>query len=153
MKLHSIVGLITNSSTEIYTYPVDNAVEKAKELLAQCLEPEISVDDSFRITLDVDESYFNDALDWLPETAYNEGLITEEEMNAFYDSLHKTKTLLSKERMEEIVDICRKIYAEQENKKRYAELHISILPGTKISKEIDIVNLVQSLHITEEMYN
>lgn len=63
IPIHSIIDVITNSSTEIYTYPCTNAVQFANNIMKELLEKlgvEGSVEDHFDIRLSYDSGVLGD---------------------------------------------------------------------------------------------
>ena len=65
MKVHSVIDLITNSSTEIFTTATDTAVLDVRVLLGEILKAAGSkkqVDDVFDIKVEVAEEPYNEDL-------------------------------------------------------------------------------------------
>lgn len=63
MKLHSVVDVITNSSSSVYVWPVKDAIQKTKDFLANILlavGSDVNVDDYFEVTYKLSGDYFDD---------------------------------------------------------------------------------------------
>ena len=78
MPIHSVIDLITNSSTEIFV-DCTNSIEPTKELLQEFLKlngSDLSVDDVFDISIEKDENdiltYFEYCLEYNHEDIYHE---------------------------------------------------------------------------------
>jgi len=66
MKIHSIVGVITNSSSVAYIFAQENGIECAKAFFNMIMEDVgagINVDDVYEFSLVLDKYYAGDALD------------------------------------------------------------------------------------------
>lgn len=69
IKFHSVIDVITNSSTEIYSW-YDESVGACKEMLAEMLKAfgvDKQVDDIFSVTIGYDQYVYSDYLDNLDE--------------------------------------------------------------------------------------
>lgn len=63
MRIHSVVDVITNSSSEIYTWPHGNAIQGAKDLIAAIMAATNTPgtpDDYFDFSLEIDEIWADD---------------------------------------------------------------------------------------------
>lgn len=66
MKLHSVVDVITNSSSSVYIWPVKNAIKNTKDFLANILSAvgyDGDIDDDFEVTYKLSDDYFDDSDD------------------------------------------------------------------------------------------
>ena len=84
INIHSVVDVITNSSTTIYTYSEASSVDRAKELMQELMKV-------FGVTGDVDD-YFEFCLypseNWLDphsDNAYDAGDNSKDEYGVFFD--------------------------------------------------------------------
>lgn len=91
--LHSIVDVITNSSTEIYTFAADKAVSQAKEALKSVIDVmglSGDVDSLFDISVKITYSKYNEETEDYDETtdvAHNDRELAKihQEMGDLYD--------------------------------------------------------------------
>lgn len=73
VPVHSVVDVITNSSTEIYTWPVGNAESLMRDILAEILKAagvDKPVEDFFNIKMGPDPRWAKDVREWPPESIY-----------------------------------------------------------------------------------
>lgn len=153
MRLHSQVDLITNSSTELYTFPVNGAVEKAKKYLLDYIEDGTRVEDSFDIGLYITDDSIDDAMsdyevflgeDFFPEIDGEDWEATEKRWNSIPEEIRVANVV---EYLLEQVDNfnddgCRPAHM----------LKISILPGAKLKSPLDVVDFVNRFVVTMECY-
>lgn len=74
IKIHSVIDVITNSSTEIYSW-YDGSIGACKEMLQEMLKVfgvDKNVNDIFSITINCDVYYYIDYIDNMSESDYEE---------------------------------------------------------------------------------
>lgn len=154
MKVHSIVGIITNSSTEIFTFPVDNAEEKAKKLLLEFIPDGAKVEDFFSISIKINEDVINDAIyypcmfveEW---EGYDDDKEWEENRDAYVAEIGGEEKL-----REQVIEYFTEQYINGYDKEGYPSHYLSfkILPGIQLTKPLDIMWLYDQLIVSESCY-
>lgn len=154
MKVHSIVGIITNSSTEIFSFPVDNAVEIAKKLLKDFIPEGAKAEDFFNISVQINEDTIDDAMsdpymfidDW---EGYDDDKDWKQNRDAYIAEIGGEDKL-----REQVIEYYTEKYINGYDREGYPHHYLSfkILPGVQLTKPLDIMWLYDQLITSEAIY-
>ncbi len=159
-KKHSEVGIITNSSTEIFTFPRSDAVEIAKDYLKAFVEEGTKVEDSFLIALGVDDEKLSEeikdgwtVLDYLADEEcedfpYIEGESWEQTRERWQSLPEDKRKAIA---LEFLLKQGERWYDCMEGSPILV-LKVEVLPGAKLIKPVDIGKVVSICSQTESVY-